>query len=211
MELIEALEWRCATKRYRSKKVADEKLERIVKAINLSASSVGIQPYKILIIDDADVRKRLSDYSLNPQITESSHLLIFAAFDSINEATIENYVGLIAREREIPVESLSVFREKALNRLLINTDEENLIWATKQAYIALGTGLIAAAEEKVDATPMEGFEAERFDQLLGLKEMGLKSVVLMALGYRDEKEDVFSKLKKVRWPKEEFAIAIKSR
>ncbi|MDR7127947.1 nitroreductase [Algoriphagus sp. 4150] len=209
MELIEALEWRYATKKYSSKKVSDEKIEKIITAINLSASSVGIQPYKILVIEDADVRKKLSAYSLNPQITESSHLLIFAAFDSIKPATIEKYIELISRERKIPVESLAVFKEKALNGLLLKTDAENVIWATKQAYIALGTGLIAAASEKVDATPMEGFEAERFDELLGLKEKGLKSVVLMALGYRDEENDSNARLKKVRWPKEDFVITIK--
>jgi|SRR5690554_350946 len=209
MELIETLEWRYATKKYSSRKVADDILERIITAINLSASSVGIQPYKILVIENQDVRKQLSAYSLNPQITESSHLLIFAAFDSINQATIENYVALIAREREIPVESLSVFRKKALNRLLLNTDEENLIWATKQAYIALGTALIAAAAEKVDTTPMEGFQAEHFDELLGLKEKGLKSVALMAVGYRDEERDTNAHLKKVRWPMEDFVETIK--
>src|SRR5690554_614108 len=127
MALIQPLEWTYATHKYSSRKVADDILERIITAINLSASSVGIQPYKILVIENQDVRKQLSAYSLNPQITKSSHLLIFAAFDSINQATIENYVALIAREREIPVESLSVFRKKALNRLLLNTDEENLI------------------------------------------------------------------------------------
>ena len=116
---------------------------------------------------------------------------------------------MISKEREIPVESLAVFKEKALNGLLLKTDEENVIWATKQAYIALGTGLIAAAAEKVDATPMEGFNPEHFDELLGLKEKGLKSVVLMALGYRDEENDSNALLKKVRWPKEDFVITIK--
>ncbi|MFD2035384.1 NAD(P)H-dependent oxidoreductase [Belliella marina] len=208
MELVEMLQWRYATKKYIGKKVSSEKLERIITAINLSASSVGIQPYKVLVIEDLDVRKKLSAYSFNPQIMDSSHLLVFAAFDSINADIIEDYVKLIAKEREIPVERLAVFKEKALNGLLKKTDEENFIWATKQAYIALGTGLIAAASEKVDATPMEGFNAESFDELLGLKEKGLKSVVLMSLGYRDEKEDTFSKLKKVRWPKEDFVITI---
>lgn len=208
MELVEMLQWRYATKKYIGKKVSDEKLERIITAINLSASSVGIQPYKVLVIEDLEVRKKLSAYSFNPQIMDASHLLVFAAFDSINADIIEDYVKLIAKEREIPVESLAVFKEKALNGLLKKTDEENFIWATKQAYIALGTGLIAAASEKVDATPMEGFSAEGFDELLGLREKGLKSVVLLSLGFRDEKEDAYSKLKKVRWPKEDFVIAI---
>ncbi|WP_192348576.1 NAD(P)H-dependent oxidoreductase [Algoriphagus sp. Y33] len=209
MELIEALQWRYATKKYSSKRVSEDILERIITAINLSASSFGIQPYKILIVENPDVRKKLSAYSFNPQITEASRLLVFAAFDSIKPETIEKYIELISKEREIPVESLAVFKEKALNGLLLKTDEENVIWATKQAYIALGTGLIAAAAEKVDATPMEGFNPEHFDELLGLKEKGLKSVVLMALGYRDEENDSNALLKKVRWPKEDFVITIK--
>ncbi len=151
----------------------------------------------------------MSAYSFNPQITEASHLLVFAVFDLINADIIEEYIELIANVRQIPVERLTFFKEKVLNGLLKKTDHENVLWATKQAYIALGTGLIAAAAEKVDATPMEGFNAEHFDELLGLKDKGLKSVVLIALGYRDEENDANAKLKKVRWPKEDFVITMK--
>lgn len=208
MELIEILKWRYATKTFSNKKVSDEILERIVSAINLSASSFGIQPYKILVIENPDLRKKLSAYSFNPQINQASHLLVFAAFDSIKEETIEKYIELIAKVREIPIENLSVFKEKALNGLLLKSDEDNFNWASKQAYIALGTGMIAAAAEKVDATPMEGFNAEKFDEILGLKEKGLRSIALLALGYRDEQNDPNARLKKVRWPKEEFVSTI---
>ncbi|MBW8243705.1 nitroreductase family protein [Muricauda oceani] len=208
MELIEAMEWRYATKQYSDKKVSDDVLEKITKAIHLSASSYGIQPYKILVIENPDVRKKLSAHSFNPQINQASHLLVFAAFDSIKSDTIEKYVELIAKVREIPIEDLSVFKEKALNRLLLKSDEDNFIWATKQAYIALGTGMIAAAVEKVDATPMEGFIAENFDEMLGLKEKGLRSVALLSLGYRDVENDSNARLKKVRWPREEFITTI---
>lgn len=209
MDLVEALQWRYATKKYSNKKVADEILERIITAINLSASSFGMQPYKILVIENPDVRKKLSAYSFNQQITEASHLLIFAAFDSIKQEVIDKYVELIANERKIPVENLAVFKEKALSGFLLKTDAENFTWATNQAYIALGTGLVAAAAEKVDATPMEGFNAEHFDELLGLKDKGLKSVVLLSLGYRDEENDSNARLKKVRWPKEQFVTMVK--
>lgn len=208
MELIKILKWRYATKTFSNKKVSDEILERIVSAINLSASSFGIQPYKLLIVENPDVRKKLSTYSFNPQITQASHLLVFAAFDSIKEETIEKYIELIAKVREIPIENLSVFKEKALNGLLLKSDEDNFIWATKQAYIALGTGMIAAAAERVDATPMEGFNADKFDEILRLKENGLRSVALLALGYRDEQNDPNVRLKKVRWPKEEFVSTL---
>jgi nitroreductase len=204
LELIDALRWRYATKKYNDKKVSDDKLERIITAINLSASSFGLQPYRLFVVDNALLRKELSIYSFNPQITEASHLLVFAAFNSINEESIDTYIKLVARERNMPVENLEVFRKKGLNGLLVKTDAQYFDWAAKQAYIALGTALIAAAVEKVDATPMEGFNAEKFDEKLGLKDKGLRSVVLISLGYRDEKNDFSAKLKKVRWPNDEF-------
>src|SRR5690606_32747005 len=181
---------------------------RILKAINLSASSFGIQPYKIFVIENPDLRKKLSADTFNLQVIQASHLLVFAAFDSINQETIDTYIELIAKERELPVESLALFKEKALNGLLLKSDEENFIWATKQAYIALGNGMIAAAVERVDATPMEGFNAAHFDELLGLKEKGLRSVVLLSLGYRDEENDPYAKLKKVRWPMDRFVTTL---
>ncbi len=209
MELIEALQWRYATKKYSDQEVSDDKFERIITAINLSASSFGLQPYRLLVVDNAHLRKELSMYSLNPQITEASRLLVFAAFDSINEESINSYIELIARERNIPIETLDVFRKQGINSLLAKTDAQYFDWAAKQAYIALGTALVAAAAEKVDATPMEGFDNENFDELLGLKDNGLKSVVLLSLGYRDEENDPLAKLKKVRWPKNEFVKYIK--
>jgi nitroreductase len=143
-------------------------------------------------------------YSSNPQITEASHLLVFAAFDSINEESIDSYIKLIAKERNMPIENLEMFRKEGLGGLLAQTDDQYFNWAAKQAYIALGTALIAAAAEKVDATPMEGFDAENFDKVLGLKDKGLKSIVLISLGYRDEENDSLARLKKVRWPNDEF-------
>ena len=208
MKLIEDLNWRYATKKYSTQKVNGDDLEKIIDAINLSASSTGIQTYRLFVIEDPEMRKELGSDSFNPQIVEASHLLLFAAFDSISQETIDNYIRLIAEVREMSVEDLAGFKS-ALGALLTRTDDENFIWSAKQAYIALGTGLIAAAALHVDATPMEGFNTEKFDEVLGLKEKGLKSVVLLALGYRDEENDKYAKLKKVRVPKEEFVIRIK--
>ena len=208
MKLIEDLNWRYATKKYSTQKVSEDDLGKIIDAIGLSASSAGIQPYRLFVIEDPEMRKELGSDSFNPQIVEASHLLLFAAFDSISQETIDNYIRLVAKVREMPVEDLAGFKS-ALGALLTRTDDENFIWSAKQAYIALGTGLIAAAALHVDATPMEGFNTEKFDEVLGLKEKGLKSVVLLALGYRDEENDKYAKLKKVRVPKEEFVIRIK--
>ena len=208
MKLIEDLNWRYATKKYSTHKVSEDDLEKIIDAINLSASSTGIQTYRLFVIENPEMRKELGSDSFNPQIVEASHLLLFAAFDSISQETIDNYIQLVAKVREMPVEDLAGFKS-ALGALLTRTDDENFIWSAKQAYIALGTGLIAAAALHIDATPMEGFNTEKFDEVLGLKEKGLKSVVLLALGYRDEENDKYAKLKKVRVPKEEFVTRIK--
>lgn len=208
MDLIESLNWRYATKKFSNKKLSEDTLQKIIDAINLSASSVGIQPYRLFVIENKELRKELGADSFNSQIVESSHLLVFAAYNSVKTDHIENYIKRIAKVRETPEENLIDFKHKLDNYLLDRTDEQNFIWSSKQAYIALGTGLIAAADLQVDATPMEGFNSEKFDEILGLKEKGLKSVVLLALGYRDEENDAFSKLKKVRLPKEEFVTEI---
>jgi nitroreductase len=208
MKLIEDLNWRYATKKYSTQKVVGDDLEKIIDAINLSASSIGMQTYRLFVIENTEMRKELGADSFNTQIVEASHLLLFAAFDSISQETIDNYIRFVAKVRDMRVEDLADFKSK-LGGLLLRTDDENFIWSAKQAYIALGTGLIAAANLQIDATPMEGFNAEKFDEILGLKEKGLKSVVLLALGYRDEENDKYAKLKKVRVPKEEFVIRIK--
>ncbi|WP_461534210.1 nitroreductase family protein [Sinomicrobium sp.] len=207
-KLIDDLKWRYATKKFSDKRVSSEDLDKVIEAINLSASSIGIQPYRLFVIDSPSLKKELGENSFNSQIVESSHLLVFAAFDSIKEGTIDKYLQRVAKERETPAEQLADFKNKISSFLLAQTDNDNFIWSTKQAYIGLGTGLIAAANLKIDATPMEGFDAEKFDEILKLKEKGLKSVVLLALGYRDEENDWNSKLKKVRLPIQEFATII---
>ena len=208
MKLIDDLKWRYATKKYSNKSVSSEDLEKIIEAINLSASSVGIQPYRLFIVSDPSLKRTLGEGSFNSQIADSSHLLVFAAFDSIRQENIDNYIQLIARERESPISELSDFKNSISGHFLSQTDDQSFIWAAKQAYIGLGTGLIAAAALKIDATPMEGFDAEKFDKLLGLKEKSLKSVVLLALGYRDAENDFNAKLKKVRIPQQEFATLV---
>ncbi|QCR21503.1 NAD(P)H-dependent oxidoreductase [Pontibacter sp. SGAir0037] len=208
MDLLESLHWRYATKKFSSKKVSQDKLQTILDAINLSASSVGMQPYRLFVIENQELRKELGKGSFNSQIADASHLLVFAAYSAVRKEHIEKYIQYVAKVRETPAENLADFKNSLESYLLSRTDEENFIWSAKQAYIALGTGLIAAAHLKVDATPMEGFDAEKFDTLLGLKELGLKSVVLLALGYRDEENDFLAKQKKVRLPKEEFITEI---
>lgn len=206
MNLTEALNWRYAVKKYTNEKVSDDKIEEILKATLLTASSVGIQPYRVINITNKEVREKLAEQSFNKQIAEASHLFAFAAFETITKDQIHDLIALMARERELPESSFQDFKSSLENYLLSRKDEENFTWATKQAYIALGTAMVAAADLKVDTTPMEGFDAALLDELLNLKEQGLKSVVLLSLGYRDSENDFLANQKKVRLPLEEFVI-----
>lgn len=208
MNLIESLQWRYATKKFSNKKVSAENLNKITEAINLSASSAGMQPYRLYVIENQDLRRRLGEGSFNSQIADASHLLVFAAFERVTLEHIDQYLDHVAAVRNIPVEGLVDFKNALINGIASRSDEDNFIWASRQAYIALGTALIAAADIQVDATPMEGFDSGKFDELLNLKEKGLKSVVILAIGYRDEEKDIYAGLKKVRLPKEEFVTEV---
>ncbi|WP_207423649.1 NAD(P)H-dependent oxidoreductase [Desertivirga brevis] len=206
MDILSILNWRYATKRMNGQEIPEEKLERILESIRLSASSVGMQPYNVLVIKDKDLRKKIKAVSNNqPQIAESSHLLVFAAWNNITPQRVEDFIDRIAEVRNVSKESLGTMRAYGEN-FLKNTEEQNFNWAARQSYIALGTALIAAAAEKVDATPMEGFNAQALDELLGLEALGLKSVSLLPLGYRDPENDWLLNLPKVRTAKEKLFI-----
>lgn len=207
MKLLETLNWRYAVKKYNTETVSNDKVQKITEAINLSATSTGIQPFRIVVVNDKELQKKLGEGSFNLQIGEASHLLVFAAFDNVTKERIGSYIKNTANVREIPEEALEEFKNLLESYLLNRTEEENFIWASKQTYIGLGTALIAAAELGVDTTPMEGFDNAKFDELLNLKEKGLKSVVVLSLGYRDSENDIFSKFKKARVPIDEFVIS----
>lgn len=205
MNLIKKLEWRYATKRMTGEKVSHEKLDRILDAIRLSASSMGLQPYNVLIVENQELRKQIQQVAFSqPQIVEASHLLIFAAWDNVNVEHVDDYINNIAEVRGVSPDTLEGFRGMMLNMAQNRTQEQNFEWAARQAYIALGTGLVAAAVEEVDAAPMEGFLPQELDKLLNLNEKGLRSVVLLALGYRDEEKDSLVNAKKVRRDKDKF-------
>ncbi|MXV53127.1 NAD(P)H-dependent oxidoreductase [Pedobacter sp. HMF7647] len=208
MDLISALNWRYATKRMNGEKVPQEKIENILESVRLSASSIGLQPYNVIVVEDPAVKEKIKAVANNqPQIAEASHLLIFAAWDTLTEEKIDNYINLTASTRNMPVESLSTIKGY-LSAILKNTPEQNFNWMARQAYIAFGTAITAAALEQVDATPMEGFNGPALDELLGLSERGLKSVTILTLGYRDTTTDWLAPMKKVRYPKEELFVNI---
>jgi nitroreductase len=201
------MNWRYATKRMTGAKVSQEKLDRILEAIRLSASSTGLQPYTILVLEDQELRKRLQPLAYNqPQIVEASHLLIFAAWADITIEQVKEFINNIAETRGVSLDSLKAYQTMIENLITNKTSEANYDWAAKQTYIALGTALVAAAVEQVDATPMEGFNPQAFDQLLQLPEKGLRSVSLLALGYRNTEDDYLANAKKVRRHKGQLFI-----
>jgi nitroreductase len=167
---------------------------------------MGLQPYTVLLITDPEVKKQILPIANNQQqIVDSSHLLVFAAWDKITPEHVDDYVNLTASTRNITVESLEQFKN-ILMSISQRPQQENYEWAARQSYIAFATAIAAAAEERVDATPMEGFNNAELDELLGLKEKGLRSITLLPLGYRDAENDWLAKFPKVRRQKENLFI-----
>jgi nitroreductase len=206
MSITTALHWRYATKKMNGNKIPKEKLNIILDAISLAPSSFGLQPYSVLIIENQELLEKIKTIArMQPQITEASALLVFAAWENITKEKIDTYIQQIAKVRSVSLESLKQVRS-IIEAQLKNSDSDNFIWNSKQAYIALGIGLVAAAEEKIDSTPMEGFDKMLLDELLQLKQKGLCSSVLMTLGYRDAPNDFLVNLKKVRRDKSELFI-----
>ena len=207
MNTLTSLKWRYATKRMNGEKVPAEKLENILDAIQLAPTSIGLQPFTVMVIGDPELKAKIAPAVNNqPQITEGSHVIVFAAWTEISDEKIDNYIEHIASVRNVSVESLGRIRNMIKGSVEGKTTEQLLNWTSRQAYIALGTGLVAAAEEHVDATPMEGFNPDALDLALGLKEKGLRSTVILALGYRDAEKDYMSSAKKVRRDKEDLFV-----
>lgn len=207
MDILKLLNWRYATKKMTGAKLPQEKLDRILDAIRLSASSYGLQPYTVLVIEDPELRKKIQPAAYNqPQIVEASHLLVFTAWANVTVEQVQEFINNIAETRGISVESLKGYQTAVENQISGKPAEANYNWAARQAYIALGTALVAAAAEEVDATPMEGFNPQAVDEILQLQEKGLRSVVFLALGYREAEKDYLANAKKVRRDKEKLFI-----
>lgn len=208
MSLMEALHWRYAAKRMNGRKVPQGTLDTILEAARLAPSSYGLQPYSVLVVKDAAVRDRIRQAACDqPQVTECSHLLVFAAWVEVDGRHVDELISLTAEARGFDPMELEGYRQ-SLHSAVAGFAEPALRhqWAARQAYIALGTALAAAAAERIDASPMEGFDPTALDALLGLEEQGLRSVVLLALGYRDTEQDYLAGAAKVRWPRERFVV-----
>lgn len=209
MQVLENLNWRYATKSMNGTPVPQEKVDYILEAVRLSASSSGLQPYEILVITDQEVKERIKPIAWNQsQITDASHVLVFAAWDNYTEERINSVFKYNNEQRNLPDSVTDDYRNMLLTNYTAKTAEENFTHAAKQAYIALGTALIAAAEQEVDSTPMEGFDPAALDEILNLKSKGLRSVIVLPLGYRNEEGDWLVNMKKVRTPKEKFVTVV---
>jgi nitroreductase len=207
--LLEKLNWRYATKKMDpSKKVEPEKLELILEAIRMAPTSSGTQPFEVFVVKNPELREKIRAVGWDQaQITEASDLLVFAAWDNYSTDRIDGVVAQMEDERG-KSEMLTGYFENLKGMYLPRDAEVNYNHAARQAYIALGFALIAAAEAGVDSTPMEGFDPEQVDEILGLKEKGLRSVILLPVGYRQEDQDWLVNMKKVRKSKETLITEI---
>jgi len=206
MDLLQQLNWRYAVKQMTGEKLPQEKVDRILEAIRLSASSLGTQPYTVYVIENPELRKKILSVANNQQqIVGSSHLLVFATWDHYTPADVDAFIQNIVTTRGTPLADLQGYKGM-IESAVAQPADALFAWQARQTYIALGFGLVAAAVEGVDATPMEGFDPAGLDEVLGLKEKGLRSVALLALGKRDEAKDYLVHAKKVRRAKEQLFV-----
>jgi len=211
MDLIEKLNWRYATKKMLPQKIVpQEKVERILEAIRLAPTSSGLQPYEVIVVSNPGIRERIKTIANNQaQVTDCSHLLVFAAWDNYTAERINMMFDLTNQERGARNEGWENYRAMLLGMYPPRNAEENYQHAARQAYIGLGVALVAAAFEEVDSTPMEGFDPKALDDILGLPAKGLRSVTILPLGYRDADQDWLVNLKKVRRPRDRFVSEVK--
>ena len=210
MSLIEALNWRYATKKMNGLAVPQDKVDLILEAARLAPTCAGLQPYKVIVVTNPELKAQLLPIANNQsQIVDSSHLLIFAAWDNYTEARISDVISGMNKERNAPDSSTADFKNHLIKSFGSKGPEASFQHAARQAYIGFGMAIAQAALLNVDATPMEGFDGPKVDELLNLKEHGLKSVTFLPLGYRDEAGDWLVNLKKYRHPKSEFEIEFK--
>ncbi|WP_312901260.1 NAD(P)H-dependent oxidoreductase [Chryseobacterium taichungense] len=208
MSLIEDLNWRHAVKAYDpAKKISEEDLNKILEAARLAPTSSGLQPFRVVVVESQELKEKMVKGALNPEVMrDSSHVLVFAAWDSYTDEKIDKVYDYHTDVRDLPRGRFSSYTDKIKEIYGAQTPEQHFAHTARQTYIALGLAMAQAAELKIDSTPAEGFSNEVVDEILGLRELGLKSVSLLYLGYRDEQNDWLSHMKKVRIPMEEFII-----
>ena len=205
----ENAKWRYATKKFdTSKKVSSEDLETLKEAIRLSASSFGLQLYKVIIVENPELRAKLLNASWGQtQIVDASHLLIFANQTTVENADVDHYLNNVATTRNLPIDALAGYGDFMKGSVGNMPEEVKPIWTAKQTYIALSNLLNAAAELKIDVTPMEGFVPAQYNEILGLDKLGLNAAIVATVGYRHE-EDATQHYAKVRKSNEELFLTL---
>ena len=209
--LLDKMQWRYAAKKMdASKVVPQEKVNRIIEAARLAPTSSGLQPFEVIVVTNKDIRTQIQAVAHNQaQVTEGSHLLVFAAWDTYTADRINHMFDLTNAERGGTNEGWENYRQMLLKSYPARDAQVNFEHAARQAYIGLGASLISAAFEEVDSTPMEGFDPKSVDDILGLGAKGLRSVALLPLGYRAKGQDWLENLKKIRRPVSEFVTEVK--
>lgn len=208
MALLEDLQWRHAVKAYNpTQKVSQENIDKIVEAARLAPTSSGLQPFRVIIVENQEIKNKLSEGALNPDcMREASHIIIFAAWDRYTEERIDKVYDYTTDVRELPRGRFGSYTHKLKSIYIPQEAEENFAHTARQTYIALGFALAQAAELHVDSTPVEGFDNSLVDKVLNLQKYGLKSVSLMYVGVADPERDWVAPMKKVRIPKQEFVL-----
>jgi nitroreductase / dihydropteridine reductase len=209
MELLDKLKWRYAAKAMNGQKVPQEKIDNIIEAARLAPTSSGLQPFEIMVITNQEVKDKIKAVAWNQSVvSDCSHLLVFAAWDTYTADRINTMFDLTNEIRGFKNDGWENYRQMLLNSYPQKDAEENFQHASKQAYIAFSQSMTAAAFEGVDSTPIEGFDPAGVDEILGLRSKGLRSAVLLPLGYRQEDKDWLAKLVKVRKSTEDLVTLI---
>jgi nitroreductase len=208
MNVIEALNWRYAVRQFSPQRIDGQKIQELLTATRLSATSYGLQPYRMIVVDDVNTRQKLLPYSFGQQkVVECSHLVVFAAQTQIGDDMVERYIHSVANTQAKPVDALKGLADHMKSVFSAMSSAQKREWAHQQVHIALGTMLTAAALMRIDACPMGGIEADGYDAVLGLNERGLETSVICALGFRAP-EDRSASLKKVRYDQSEMVVTL---
>ncbi|MFL0083140.1 NAD(P)H-dependent oxidoreductase [Tenacibaculum maritimum] len=210
MNSIENLKWRYAVKKFdKDKLLTETQIQTLKEAFNLTATSYGLQPVKMVVLQNKEIQQKLVPHSWNQQqIAQASHVLILCIPAKVEKDHIEKYFNLVKEVRDTPDDILNPFKEFLIGHFSKLTDEAIFKWNKNQAYIVLGNLMTVAANEKIDACPMEGFSPEKYDEILGLSSQNLKSILVLPVGFRAE-DDYMKDLKKVRKKVTDTVIEIK--
>ena len=208
MSLLEDLNWRHAVKAFKpNEKVSQENIDKIIEATRLAPTSSGLQPFRLLVVEDQDIKDKLVKGALNPEcMQECSHIIIFAGWKDYSEQKIDDVYDMTTDKRGLPRGRFNSYTDQLKQHVANQSAEENFEHIARQAYIGLGLALAQAAELKVDSCPAEGFSTDLVDEVLELDKQGLKSIVLMYVGVADPERDWIGSMAKVRIPTEEFVI-----